>query len=80
MIRELKYPRWQGPLQAAILEFNPQHLREKVEWAEEAISSRIHELFDEDENQDELRALADGLATIQILKKELPPSYGQKSE
>jgi len=80
MIRELKYPEWQGPLQAAVLEFDPQHLREKVERAKEAVSGRIQELLQDNEDQDELQALSDGLATIQILQKELQGSYDRKGE
>jgi hypothetical protein len=41
---DLKYPQWQQSLAEAILEFNPQHLREKVQRAEEAIAKRIEEL------------------------------------
>ena len=41
---DLKHPQWQEPFAKSILEFNPQHLREKVQRAEEAIAKRIEEL------------------------------------
>ena len=43
---ELKYPQWQEPLASAILEFNHEQLREKVQKAEEAIAQRIERAFD----------------------------------
>ena len=39
----LKYPQWQEPLAAAILEFNAQQLRGKVQRAEEVITYRMKE-------------------------------------
>ena len=64
----LKYPQWQEPLAAAILEFNPQQLIAKVQRAEEAIASRSQELRFERRNQEEARLLSDGLSIIQDLK------------
>jgi hypothetical protein len=50
---ELKYPQWQEPLASAILEFNREQLREKVQKAEEAIAQRIEQLaFDHGMEQD----------------------------
>jgi hypothetical protein len=42
-----KYPRWQLPLEAAILEFDPMRLREKLRKAELAISNRLEEVATE---------------------------------
>ena len=64
----LKYPQWQEPLAAAILEFNPQQLIAKVRRAEEAIASRFQELRFGKRNQEEARLLSDGLSIIQDLK------------
>ena len=46
----LKYPKWQEPLAAVILEFDVQRLCAKVQTAEEAITKRLKELgLDEDQ-------------------------------
>ena len=47
----LKYPRWQEPLAAAILEFNPQQLLVRAQKAEEAIAIRFKELSSETDNE-----------------------------
>ena len=65
---ELKYPQWQEALAAALLEFNSQQLRGKLQRAEEAITKRFQELEFEKDNQEELRLLSDGLSIIRDLK------------
>jgi hypothetical protein len=67
---DLKYPQWQEALAAAILEFNPQELRGKLQRAEEAITRRFRELAFEKDNQEELRLLADGLSIIRDVKED----------
>jgi len=66
----LTYPQWQEPLAAAILEFNPQQLREKIREAEEAIARRIDELAFDPRNEHERRALFDGLDLLRSVKKD----------
>jgi hypothetical protein len=66
---ELRYPQWQRLLDAAILEFDPQHFCVKLQEVEAAISTRLQELASEGESQDERRALAKALFTIRILEK-----------
>jgi hypothetical protein len=66
----LKYPLWQEPLAAAILEFNPQRLRGKLEKAEEAIANRMQELVPENGNEHERRALLDGITIVQSVKRD----------
>jgi len=66
----LKYPQWQEPLAAAILEFNAQQLRGKVQRAEEVITYRIQELSVDKGNEEERRALSDGLSIIRSLKRD----------
>jgi hypothetical protein len=68
MEQQLKYPQWQGPLQAAIVELDRVRLREKLETAEMAISKRSHELVGQADTTDELRAIADGLYIIRMLR------------
>ena len=67
---DLKYPQWQGPLAEAICEFNPEHLRQKVQRAEEAIVRRIEELPFDPPNGREGQALVDGLELLRIVKKD----------
>lgn len=66
----LKYPQWQQPLAAAILEFDPKRLPEKVRVAEEAIGVRICELALSKDSRDELRALADASSLIRGVKQD----------
>jgi hypothetical protein len=70
MTLKLKYPQWQEPLAAAILEFNAQQLRGKVQKAEELITYRIKELPSVTGNEEERRLLFDGLSIIRSLKKD----------
>jgi len=56
MNMELKYPSWQEPPAAEILEFNPQQLLVKAPKADEAIAIRFRELSSETDNE-ELRLL-----------------------
>jgi len=71
----LTYPQWQEPLAAAIVEFNPQQLRDKLKTAEEAISKRIEELALEQGDQRglafERKALAAQVAALQNLFKQV---------
>jgi hypothetical protein len=76
---DLKYPQWQEPLAEAICEFNPEHLRQKVQRAEEAIVRRIEELSFDPPNGREGQALVDGLELLRIVKKDrlgIPRSEG----
>ena len=61
MMTELKYPCWQEPVQAALLEFNLRELDGKIRKAEEAIGSRISELGFEN-REEESRLLHDSLS------------------
>jgi len=67
---ELKYPQWQEPLASAILEFNREQLREKVEKAEKAIAQRIEQLAFDHGNEHERRALFDALDLLRSVKKD----------
>jgi hypothetical protein len=69
MNTDLKYPNWQEPLAAAILEFNPRKLPAKIQRAEAAIASRFHELAFERDSLEESRLLSDGSSILQELKK-----------
>ena len=71
MTPELKYPLWQEPLMAALLEFDSKQQRGKVEKAEEAIVRRIQEIASAKGGESELRLLHDGLSLIRQLKGRL---------
>jgi hypothetical protein len=66
-VTELKYPEWQEPLQAALLEFNAQRLSVKIQKAEEEIGKRISELGLKN-TEEESRLLHDSLFLIRQLK------------
>ena len=66
---DLKYPQWQAPLAAAILEFDVQQFPVKLQNAEDAISKRVQEIAFEKHNQHELQALDDGLSLIRNIKR-----------
>ena len=68
MEQQLRYPQWQGLLQAAIVELDKVRLREKLETAEMEISKRSQELAGQADTTDELRAIADGLYIIRMLR------------
>jgi len=71
MSMELKYPQWQKPLKAALIEVDPRELNAKVQVAEMAISSRMQQLESASVSKDELCALAEGLSAIRVMKKDL---------
>ena len=68
---QLKYPQWQKPLKAALIEVDPRELRAKVQVAEMAISSRMQQLESASVSKDELCALAEALSAIRVMKKDL---------
>jgi hypothetical protein len=70
MNTDLKYPNWQEPLAAAILEFNPRKLPAKIQKAEAAITSRFQELAFEKDSREESRLLSDGSSILEELKKD----------
>jgi hypothetical protein len=67
MSEPLKYPRWQKPLVDAIVEFNPERLSVKVQSLEKVMHDRFDALSGSHDFH-EREALADGLATLEILK------------
>jgi hypothetical protein len=69
MSQKLKYPQWQEPLAAAILEFDAQQLPGKLQRAEDAIAKRFQELTSEQVNGAEFRALTDGLTLLRDIRK-----------
>ena len=63
----LKYPIWQEPYRAAVIEANPKLLKQKIASAEQAIILRFKQLEKSADHHHELTALTDALAALKIL-------------
>jgi hypothetical protein len=64
---ELRFPRWQTPLQELILEFDPETLPEKIQQLKALILQRRRQLDRENGGRVEKIALHDALAIIRIM-------------
>ena len=71
-----KYPLWQEPLAAAILEFRPEPVVAKVQTAEQAIRDRMDSLKFAEDSEAELRALFDGLSILRGVQRDRLASSG----
>jgi hypothetical protein len=58
-VQDLKYSGWQKPYLDAMLEMNPDRLKDRVASAEAAIQLRLRELADSPDSQAERQCLAD---------------------
>ena len=65
----LKYPQWQEPIQAALLEFDPQMLSQRIAAAEAAISARLDLLSAAPDGHAERLAIQDGLRLLSFLRE-----------
>ncbi len=63
----LKYPTWQEPYRAAVIEANPNRLKQKISGAQQAAILRFKELESSSDHLAELRALTDALTALKIL-------------
>jgi hypothetical protein len=63
----LKYPTWQEPYRAAVIETNPKLLKQKISGAQQAAILRFKELENSLDRHAELRALTDALTALKIL-------------
>jgi len=66
---DLMYPAWQAPLQAALLEFDPAQLRQRIAAAEEKIQQRLKELDGEADGRAERQSISDALSILSFLKE-----------
>ena len=66
---DLKYPEWQKPIQAALLEFDPQRLHDRIATAEAAISARLVLLPEGPDGDWERLAIQDGVRLLRFLKE-----------
>jgi hypothetical protein len=68
--RELRYPEWQEPLQAALLELDREKLQQRIAEAEEILLRRQQALLEDPVNHSaERAAITDGLSSLWSLKK-----------
>jgi hypothetical protein len=63
----LKYPIWQEPYRAAVIEGNPKLLEHKISSAQQAAILRFKELENSSDHHAELKALTDALTALKIL-------------
>ena len=63
----LKYPTWQEPYRAAVIETNPKLLKLKIAGAEQAATLRLKQLQNSADHHHELIALTDALTALKIL-------------
>jgi len=63
----LKYPIWQVPYRAAVIETNPNLLKQKIATAAQAVKLRFKELENSADHHHELIALTDALTALKIL-------------
>jgi len=76
------YPDWQQEYQAALLELDPDKLRERVEIAETAIFKRLQAISQYPDFGAEREAIEDALASLRVLKRDVLgfPDWGEKSQ
>ena len=63
----LRYPIWQKPYRAAVIETNPKWLKHEIATATEAVKLRFEELENSTDHRQELIALTDALTALKIL-------------
>jgi len=63
----LKYPIWQEPYRAAVIETNPKLLKQKIAGADQAAILRLKQLENSADHHHELTALTDSLTALKIL-------------
>jgi hypothetical protein len=67
---KILYPEWQGEYLAALLEFDPKLLGERVQAAEGAIFKRLQAISQGTENRTERQAIEDAVAALRVLKQD----------
>jgi len=69
---QMKYPKWQKPYLAALMEVKQEQLSAKIAVAEAAISQRARELGTNDWDIDEHLAVRDAAFNLHVLKGQQP--------
>jgi hypothetical protein len=65
-----QYPQWQKLCQEALIELQPDKLRERIEVAEAAVVARLQELANATDGQVERQALLDVTSSLRFLKRD----------
>jgi len=79
--KHMKYPKWQKPYLAALMEVKQGELSAKIAVAEAAVSQRARELTTNDWNIDEHLAVRDAAFSLHLLKGQPgPKNCGEKSK
>ena len=68
--KHMKYPKWQKPYLAALMEVKQEQLSEKIAIAEAAISQRARELTTNNWDIDEHLAVRDAAFNLHVLKSQ----------
>ena len=66
----IQYPTWQREFEAALLEGDPQTLRQRVDAAEAAIFLRSQALAESAQGQSEQQAISDAIRTLRTIQTE----------
>jgi hypothetical protein len=66
----LRYPEWQRPYQAALLELDPKKLAKHMEEAEAAIFKRLQQLSQSQGGQVEREVIEGAISALKILKRD----------
>ena len=67
---KILYPEWQGEYLAALLEFDPKLLKERMQAAEGAIFKRLQAISQSTDNRTERQAIEDAVAVLRVLKRD----------
>ncbi len=68
--KNLKFPDWQGEFEAALLEADPQKLRERLETAEVAMFLRSQALVHSSDGHVEKQAIRDAVTKLRLIQTE----------
>jgi hypothetical protein len=68
--QNIKYPHWQREFEAALLEGDPQTLRQRVDAAEAAIFLRSQALDESAQEHGEQQAISDAIQTLRAIQRE----------
>jgi hypothetical protein len=66
----LRYPEWQRPYQAALLELDPKKRAEHVAEAEAAIFKRLQQLSQSPDGETERQVIEGAICALKILKRD----------
>jgi hypothetical protein len=68
--QNIKFPHWRREFEAALLESDPQKLRQRVEAAEAAIFVRSQALVESADRHAEQQAISDAIRTLRAIQVE----------